>query len=1497
MGTAFSTNRTVAAARRRCIRTIAYTGILLAAVLHSPARAGVQIDEVLAGANGDSRIQFIELRVCCGEPQLWGPQGDELVGRVRLAFFDARGIQTGEFVFPSDPPIGAEDEFGGRSVLIATSGFAGVAGLPASDFLMPASVLAIAGQVCVQGNPANPNAPSIHLCLSYGPFVGPMQSDTLGTPIGSPADSLPLMGAASLRRTQNFASYDANQLNADFALGAAAPRNSAGNTGSFAVSSLVAQGETLFLQEQFLGNGRTCGTCHRPEDQFSISPEFVATLPAEDALFIAETNPSLMELENACLVRSPRAMILANVDGFAQPSVFRGAPHLINIAATAPYGQSGETPTLTQFTTAAVRQHFPKTLARNEDPSAGPTDFRLPTTPELTAIEAFMQSLVVPSDGDLSLDRMLCASVHAGADAAAVQRGRDLFFGAAKCSLCHGGPLFFEADPSIGGGLSFNTGVAVQFINEFDACVGGPLLYPDSSTRAFNTPTLIDVKNTSPYFHDNSAATLKDAIRFYNGLEFNESPGGTLVGGIALPPAHVNDLAAFLEALVEPQDCAVDTTPPALTCPGTVNANAEPGVCQASVSVPPPVVSDNCCLKSVTNSVTGTENASGSYACGVTTVNWTATDFRGNSVKCSHTVDVACDDCCAGGGTGNCNQPVVSVALRAVPPGQPSSPEQRPLPDGITTVCPGNDFLLEIWVSEVDGGKNFGVRRGYIDVLFNRDVVRGQLPIDHGSIYTLIPHGSINNNTGVLNDIGGATNTQQLSVSPNWGLLGRVRMAALGVGDAPFTMQYRGANAFALGGQLDPLSNVRVDISNTLMMQVTDGTPPQLTGCPDDVSVACDHPDGLGTVDFSPPSAADTCDASPTVECRDSQGGLVASGQRVADGTTITCRATDSFGNVSACPAFHVDVIGTCPCAADETIVDCNNNGTPDSCEIAHATAADCNGNGVPDECDISSGPSEDCNADGRPDECGVLASCEVVGLTATDQAAGDRFGSSVSLSGELALMGARLDRCANNASNCGSAYIFRRGVSGWAQEKKLVASDAAAEDLFGWGTGLDGDRAVIGARLHNTPAGLDAGQAYIYRESAGQWTEEAKLRGTPAAAGDQFGTAAAISGLTVVVGAPFADCTDSPGSDCGRAYPFNFDGAQWVQASPLAPADLASNDQFGTEVAIDGDLCVVSSPYDDCDGGTADCGSVYVFHRSGGTWSQEAKLLASDGTAGDNFGISVSLRRGILVVGAYGDSCPGGGSDCGSAYIFRRSNGVWTEEKKLRANDAALFDSFGTSVATDGEQVLVGSRLDDCVDGTLNCGSAYVFRRTGGVWGQVAKMTASDATEDDLYGVSVGLDAGTAILGAYNHDCKNGGVRCGAVYIAVLAGDDCDCDAQPDQCEYRDLDFDEDGLLDPCDGDVDGDGIINALDACDFTPTGLTGTAAGADGTAGTEYCQGELRQYRDLCQCLALTPHQIGVWHPWCVEVFDANGDGGVNLRDFAAYQASYQHPPQGQ
>lgn len=357
---------------------------------------------------------------------------------------------------------------------------------------------------------------------------------------------------------------------------------------SLDIARLVRLGERIFFNERFDGNGRTCGTCHPADNNLTIDPAFIATLPANDPLFVAEFNPALAALERPKLMRE-LGLILENLDGFPldptnpEDTMFtmRGVPHTLALptslepstgdSSTMPpdqrTGWSGDgapgAGTLRTFATGAVTQHFPRTLKR-----AIGVDFRLPTDRELDALEAFQLSLGRQEDiEDLAVVEFLDDRV---------ENGKVVFLnrtpntpGMGQCNRCHA-----NAGANFGDGTNRNFNTGVEQLTDRTArqvapglivpCDGGfgreknedPAICSRVSIDLigigdgeFNTPSLIEAADTPPFFHNNSAATIEDAVLFYNGPEFNDSGIGQAIGGIRLTTTEILEVAAMLRVL------------------------------------------------------------------------------------------------------------------------------------------------------------------------------------------------------------------------------------------------------------------------------------------------------------------------------------------------------------------------------------------------------------------------------------------------------------------------------------------------------------------------------------------------------------------------------------------------------------------------------------------------------------------------------------------------------------------------------------------------------------------------------------------------------------------------------------------------------------------------------------------------------------------------------------------------------------------------------------
>ncbi len=385
--------------------------------------------------------------------------------------------------------------------------------------------------------------------------------------------------------------------------------------------------------------------------------------------------------------------------------------------------------------------------------------------------------------------------------------------------------------------------------------------------------------------------------------------------------------------------------------------------------------------------------------------------------------------------------------------------------------------------------------------------------------------------------------------------------------------------------------------------------------------------------------------------------------------------------------------------------------------------------------------------------------------LLPSDGAAYHYFGISVAISGTTAVVGAPGDD--DNGSDSGSAYLFDTTTG--LQIAKLLPSDGAAENRFGYSVAISGTTAVVGA-IYDDDNGFLSGSAYLFDTTTGQ--QIAKLLPSDGAAGDRFGTSVAISGDTALVGA-WDD--DDSGTNSGSAYLFDTTTGQ--QIAKLLPSDGAAGDRFGTSVAISGDTALVGA-WDDDDSGT-NSGSAYLFDTT--TGQQMAKLLPSDGAAHDYFGGSVAISGTTAVVAALWDD--DNGSDSGSAYLFDTTTGQ--QIAKILPSDGAAFDEFGYAVAIGGTTAVVGAIYDD--DNGFGSGSAYLFDTTTGQ--QIAKFLPSDGAANDEFGGSVAISGSTAVVGAYAD--RVNGPRAGSAYLFTVAS--------------------------PCPADINDDGVVDTRDFIAF--------------------------------------------------------------------------------
>ena len=349
--------------------------------------------------------------------------------------------------------------------------------------------------------------------------------------------------------------------------------------------------------------------------------------------------------------------------------------------------------------------------------------------------------------------------------------------------------------------------------------------------------------------------------------------------------------------------------------------------------------------------------------------------------------------------------------------------------------------------------------------------------------------------------------------------------------------------------------------------------------------------------------------------------------------------------------------------------------------------------------------------------------------VQASDAASAGNFGRSVSVSD-------------NTASILGieGTYIFTRSGTTWSQQQKIQPSDHST-NKGPWGmyeTDLDGETCVIGYKggTETSLSNNNTGTAYVFTRSGTTWSQQQKLFHPNGRQYDYFGENMQLDGDNLIVSA-HNEPHNSGGSydNAGAVYIWTRSGTTWTQQQRLEASDKAASDIFGNSVAIDGDTCVIGAQQEDAGGSNA--GAAYVFTRSGTTWSQQQKLVASDAAASDNFGTSVGISGDTLVVGTF---------NAGAAYVFTRSGTTWSQQQILTGSDATgTSDYFGKNVRIFEDTIMVTATGNTSFSGK---GAAYIFTRSGTTWTQDKRLEASDAANAD-YNDEIDFSGGTVVMGA----------------------------------------------------------------------------------------------------------------------------------------------------
>ena len=429
--------------------------------------------------------------------------------------------------------------------------------------------------------------------------------------------------------------------------------------------------------------------------------------------------------------------------------------------------------------------------------------------------------------------------------------------------------------------------------------------------------------------------------------------------------------------------------------------------------------------------------------------------------------------------------------------------------------------------------------------------------------------------------------------------------------------------------------------------------------------------------------------------------------------------------------------------------------------------------------------------------------------LKASNTGLFDDFGVSVSLDGDTLAVGADNegsratgvggDQADDSATHSGAVYIFRRTGPIWAHEAYVKASNTDALDGFGSSVSLSGDTLAVGAFGESSAAtGIGGNQAdnsasssgavYVFTRTGTTWSQQAYLKASNTGAGDSFGFSVSLSGNTLVVGAYReasnatgidGNQTDNSATESGAVYVFTRTGTTWAQQAYVKASNTDADDVFGYSVSVSGDTLAVGALYESsaatgiggnqADNSASSSGAVYVFTRTGTTWSQQAYLKASNTDVNDHFGDVVSLSGDTLAVSACGEASAATGVDgnqadnsamvAGAVYAFTRTGTTWSQQAYLKASNTGANDNFGHSLALSGDVLVVGSIYEasaasgidgNQADNSANLsGAAYLFTRTGATWSQNAYLKASNAETGDTFGCSTAVSADTFVVGA----------------------------------------------------------------------------------------------------------------------------------------------------
>ena len=382
-----------------------------------------------------------------------------------------------------------------------------------------------------------------------------------------------------------------------------------------------------------------------------------------------------------------------------------------------------------------------------------------------------------------------------------------------------------------------------------------------------------------------------------------------------------------------------------------------------------------------------------------------------------------------------------------------------------------------------------------------------------------------------------------------------------------------------------------------------------------------------------------------------------------------------------------------------------------------------------------------------------------------------DYFGSAVIVSsdGSRLIIGAYLED--TGASAAGSVYIYSRSGTTWGLEQEILNPSPVISAFFGRRVSInsDGSRVIIGAERDDVTAIDAAGSVFVYSRSGTTWTLEQEINNPTPVTIDWFGYSVDINsdGSRIIVG---AEREDTGASAAGSVYVYLRSGTTWTLEQEINNPTPVASDYFGTSVSIDsdGNRVIIGARLEDT--GASAAGSVYVYSRSGTTWSLEQEINNPTPVASDEFGHSVNIDSSgsrVIIGTPYEDT---GADAAGSVYVYSRSGTTWTLEQEINNPSAVIDDWFGYSVDinSDGLKIIVSAYLEDT--GADAAGSVYVYSRSGSTWSLEQEINNPSPVASDYFGTSVSINGdGTLVsIGAERED--TGADAAGSAYVYSLS-------------------------------------------------------------------------------------------------------------------------------